>query len=182
MPRYFAFLRAINVGGHHQVKMAHLKKLFESLGFDNVETFIASGNVIFSTPSKNVRALEKKIETKLLEELGYEVATFVRTETELREIANCQPFAESDLESAVALNIAFFGDALDEDSAKKTTALSTDIDELHVQGREIYWLCRKRQSESTISNAMFNKTIRRPSTVRGLKTIKKMADKYCGSK
>jgi uncharacterized protein (DUF1697 family) len=162
--------------------MSHLKKLFESLGFSNVETFIASGNVIFSTSSKNVRALEKKIESMLLEELGYEVATFLRTETELREIANYKPFAAADLEGAVALNIALLGDKLDEDSANKIVALRTDVDELHVQGREIYWLCRKRQSESTIPNALFNKTIRRPATVRGLNTIKMMAEKYCGSK
>src|SRR5215831_5208996 len=135
MPRYFAFLRAINLGGYHKVKMAHLKELFESLGFANVETFIAGGNVIFSTPSKNARALEKKIESRLFEELGYEVTTFVRTEAELREIANYQPFTKSDLESAVALNIAFFGDPVDEDSARKALALSTDCDELRVQGR-----------------------------------------------
>ncbi|HKA17271.1 MAG TPA: DUF1697 domain-containing protein [Blastocatellia bacterium] len=54
MPRYFAFLRAINLGGYHKVKMPYLKKLFESLGFSNVETFIASGNVIYSTPSKEL--------------------------------------------------------------------------------------------------------------------------------
>jgi uncharacterized protein (DUF1697 family) len=162
--------------------MSQLKKLFESLGFSNVETFIASGNVIFSTPSKNVRTLEKKIESKLLEELGYEVATFIRTEAELREIANYQPFSPSVLKNAVALNIAFLGSLLDDDSAKRTVALSTEIDELHVQGREIYWLCRKKQSESTISNAAFNKILRQAATVRGMNTIKKMAEKYSGSK
>ena len=46
MPRYITFLRAINVGGH-TVKMDRLREIFESLGFANVETFIASGNVVF---------------------------------------------------------------------------------------------------------------------------------------
>ena len=53
MPRYIAFLRAINVGGHNTVKMDFLRQLFESLGFSNVETFIASGNIVFETTSKN---------------------------------------------------------------------------------------------------------------------------------
>ena len=66
MSKYIAFLRAINVGGH-TVKMDVLRQLFESLGFANVETFIASGNVIFESKAGNVKALEKKIETCLQE-------------------------------------------------------------------------------------------------------------------
>src|SRR5262245_50616387 len=66
--------------------------------------------------------------------------------------------------------------------ASGNVIFSTPSKELHVQGKEIYWLCRKKQSDSTISNAVFSKTTRLPSTVRGLNTIKKMAEKYCGSK
>ncbi len=58
MPRYIALLRGVNLGGH-TVKMDRLKKLFEELGFKKVETFIASGNVIFETGSKNAAALVK---------------------------------------------------------------------------------------------------------------------------
>ena len=74
MPKYFAFLRAINVGGH-TVKMDYLRALFEALGFANVETFIASGNVIFETKSKDTNALQREIEKHLHQALGYEVAT-----------------------------------------------------------------------------------------------------------
>lgn len=69
MSRFIAFLRAINVGGH-TVKMNDLRQLFEFLGFSGVETFIASGNVVFETASRNARALERKIEKKLGEVLG----------------------------------------------------------------------------------------------------------------
>ena len=69
MPRYVAFLRAINVGGH-TVKMEDLRRLFETMGFANVETFIASGNVIFESKSKNTQAMERKIENHLRESLG----------------------------------------------------------------------------------------------------------------
>ena len=82
MPRTIAFLRAVNVGGH-TVKMDALRRHFESLGFSNVETFIASGNVIFETPFKNARTLESSIENKLRDALGYEVAAFLRTDAEL---------------------------------------------------------------------------------------------------
>jgi len=177
MSRYIAFLRAINVGGHN-VKMEVLHQFFEALGFSEVETFIASGNVVFETAAKNTRALEKKIEQQLREALGYEVATFIRTDAELAAIAKYQPFPPAQIAAATAFNIAFLPDALDAASQKKLLALKTDIDDFHVHGREVYWLCRKKQSESTFSNAVLEKTIGRASTIRGVNTIQKMAAKY----
>ena len=180
MSRFIAFLRAINVGGH-TVKMDHLRQLFESMGFSGVETFIASGNIVFETTSRNVRTLERKIERRLQEALGYEVATFIRTDAELIEIVKYQPFPPSALRAAVALNIAFLAEPLDGESERKLMALRTDIDDFHVHGREIYWLCRRKQSESTFSNAVLEKTLGRPTTLRGANTITKIAVKYCSS-
>ena len=177
MPRYLAFLRAINVGGH-TVKMDVLRQLFEALDFSNVETFIASGNIVFETPATSARTLEKKIEEQLRAALGYEVATFLRTDVELAAIARYQPFPPTLLKTAQALNIAFLADALDAASQRRLLALKTDIDDFRVHGREVYWLCRMRQSESTFSNAVLEKTIGQASTIRGVKTIQKMAAKY----
>jgi uncharacterized protein (DUF1697 family) len=181
MPRYIAFLRAVNVGGH-TVKMDFLRRLFESLGFSNVETFIASGNVVFENPSKNAQLLERKIANGLREALGYEVATFIRTDAELAAVANYKPFSQSDLDEAVALNIAFLADGLDDKSSQKLMALRTEIDDFHVHGREVYWLCRKRQSDSKITNAVLEKALGQRATLRGVNTVKKMAAKYSESR
>jgi uncharacterized protein (DUF1697 family) len=179
MNLYFAFLRAINVGGH-VVKMDRLRQIFESLGFSDVETFIASGNGNFKTKSGNARNLERRIENALREALGYDVATFIRTADELVDIATYQAFTQSDLADVQSLNIMFLGEAMDDESRRRTVALKTDIDLLHVHGREVYWLCRKRQSDSSISNAAFQKALGGISTtVRGLNTVRKMAAKYC---
>ena len=96
MPRYIAFLRAINVGGHN-VKMAQLRTLFEELEYTNVETFIASGNVIFDTPASNVQQIEQQIERHLQPALGYPVATFIRSDAELAAVASYQPFTPVEL-------------------------------------------------------------------------------------
>ena len=82
MPRLIALLRAINVGGH-TVRMSVLREVFEGLGYTGVETFIASGNVIFETRERNTSAIEEKIEGGLKNALGYEAATFIRTPAEL---------------------------------------------------------------------------------------------------
>jgi uncharacterized protein (DUF1697 family) len=175
--RYIAFLRAINVGGH-TVKMDVLRRMFESLGFSNVETFIASGNVIFETPSKDNKMLEGRIGKKLKEALGYEIAAFIRTDAEVAAIASYKPFRKSELDAAAALNVAFLADALDRESTNKLMTLKTDIDDFHVHEREIYWLCLKKQSESTFSNVLLEKTLGRQSTLRGINTVRKMAEKY----
>ncbi|MCX6027691.1 MAG: DUF1697 domain-containing protein [Chloroflexi bacterium] len=211
MPRSIAFLRAINVGGH-TVKMDRLRQIFESLGFSNVETFIASGNVVFETTAQDTAApqtgrgctqmdadreenpcssalirgsassaLEARIAAGLQAALGYEVATFIRTEAELARIAAYRPFPQADLDAAKALNIAFLADPLDAESVQKLMALKTAIDDFVTHEREIYWLCRKKQSESTFSNAIFEKTLGRQATLRGANTVQKMAAKYAPS-
>ncbi|HWT04028.1 MAG TPA: DUF1697 domain-containing protein [Pyrinomonadaceae bacterium] len=177
MPRYIAFLRAINVGGRN-VKMDFLRGLFESLGFSNVEAFIASGNIVFDTASKSPQTLERKIEDRLREALGYEVATFIRTGAELAAVAAYEPFSQSDLDAAAALNIAFLAAGPDDESEQKLMALRTNVDDFHVHGREIYWLCRMKQSESRISNALIERTLGRKTTLRGANTVRRMAAKY----
>lgn len=173
MPKYIAFLRAINVGGHN-VKMTELKALFESLGFSNVETFIASGNVIFETSAKDTAKLKKKIESLLKESLGYEVFTFLRTPDEVAAVAKYKAFKVK----GEALNIAFIAEPLDKESIQKLMTLKNEIDDFHVHGREVYWLCQIRQSESKFSNLLLEKTIGRRATFRGINTIQKMAEKY----
>ena len=177
MTKYIAFLRAINVGGH-TVKMDHLRQLFESLDLTNVETFIASGNVIFESKTANSKSLEKKIEKKLHEELGYETTTFIRTNTEVAEIEKYKPFPQSQLNAAGALNIGFLADPLDDAAKRNLMSLRTAVDDFHIHGREIYWLCKKKQSESKVSNAAIEKALKVKSTLRGVNTIKKLAEKY----
>ena len=177
MPRYIAFLRAINVGGH-TVKMDRLRQIFDSLGFSNVETFLASGNVVFETTAQDTAALETRITAGLRAALGYEVATFLRTPAELARIATHQAFPQSDLDAAQALNIAFLAAPLDAEAVRKLMALKTAIDDFATHEREIRWLCLKMQSESTFSIAVLEKTLARKATLRGANTVQKMAVKY----
>lgn|SRR5574341_394750 len=179
MTQYIAFLRAINVGGH-TVKMDRLRQLFEEMGFEEVETFIASGNVVFEADGDDLRALERQIEDGLREALGYEVATFIRTEAELAAIAEHRAFPQAALDAAEAFNVAFLAEPPDGESVGRLMALRTDIDDFAVNGREVYWLCRKKQSESTFSNAVLEKTLGQKPTLRGISTVRKMAAKYAG--
>lgn len=177
MPRYFAFLRAINVGGH-VVRMEALRDLFTGLGFSGVESFINSGNVIFECKSTNTVDLEKRIAKHLESNLGYPVPTFLRNDAELAGISACQPFEEAALRTAVTFCVGFLAQPLTVPQRETLMSLQTDFDSFHVDGREIYWLSQKKQSESTITNVFLERKLKVPFTFRGMNTVAKLALKY----
>jgi uncharacterized protein (DUF1697 family) len=207
--RYIAFLRAINVGGHI-VKMDRLRSLFEALGFSNVATFIASGNVIFDVPGVDARAanaqapdapdalapdalapdalapdaqaLERRIERALREALGYVVATFLRTPAELAAVARHRAFPSVDVAAeAHALYIGFLPAPPAPAAAEALLRLRTDADDLHVHGRELYWLCRTRMGESPLTGARLEKALGMPATLRNATTVERLVAKYAAS-
>ena len=176
MPRYVAFLRAINVGGRN-VTMKDLRSHFEALGFSAVETFIASGNVIFEAASRNAAVLERKIAKHLRASLGYEVATFVRSDSEVAEIARSRPFGAMKTAAAPTLVVGLLPKTLNAEETRLLAAFRSPIDDFKALGREVYWLCLKKQSESDFSNNVFEKSLKVKTTFRGIKTLQKLAAK-----
>lgn len=182
MTRYIAFLRAINVGGGRTVKMEPLREVFRALGFSEVASFLASGNIVFETTAANTRTLERTIEERLRNVLGYEVAAFVRTDSELADIASYAPFRESETDTAGEVNVIFLADPMNGKTKRKVMELRTDTDAFRVRGREIYWLRRKKRGGSPFSTVPLDRALGRPFTIRGMKTVKKMAAKYASAK
>ena len=182
MFRFIAFLRAINVGGGRTVKMQSLRQVFESLGFSKVATFIASGNVVFETTTRETKALERKIERALKEALGYEVCTFVRREAELVKIAAYRPFTQSKFDDNWHSNIIFLADNLNEKLKQDVNALGTNTDAFEVHRWEIYWMRRRKQNGALFSTVPLEKILGPAFTVRGANTIKRIVSKYCSSK
>ena len=174
--KYVAFLRAINVGGH-VVKMEMLRTHFEALGLSRVETFIASGNVIFASRAK-LESLQARIEHHLHASLGYEVATFIRTLAEVHAVARYRPFDANAMKSAGALCVGFLEKPLTSEQCEALVRMKTGIDDFHVHGREVYWLCINKQSESTFSNAKFERVLKVRVTFRGVNTVAKLAAKF----
>ena len=177
MIRYIAFLRAINVGGH-TVKMDRLRALVAELGFAKVETFIASGNVIFETDTSDTCTLEKAMERHLQQSLGYPVATFIRSPAEVAAAARFESFASEPSSPAHVQYIAFLPTQPGDAAAEKVMSYRSAIDEFHVHGREVYWLCRTSMHESRFSAALLEKILGMPATLRNVTTVRKLAAKY----
>jgi uncharacterized protein (DUF1697 family) len=174
MPKYIAFLRAINVGGH-TVKMDHLSKLFDALGFANVETFIASGNVIFETTAKNPTVLEKKIKEHLEKSLGYEVDTFLRTVQEVTEIEKHSPFTAKKKEDSVY--VAFLHEAPNAATTSALMALRNKANDFAILEHEVYWLRLNKEDPLFLKNPL-EKVIKLSATMRNMTTINKLVRKY----
>lgn len=174
MPKYIAFLRAINVGGH-TVKMDQLSKLFEALGFSNVETFIASGNVIFETTAKNATTLEKKIAEHLENSLGYEVDTFIRTLQEVGKIEKRSPFTVKGKEDSVY--VAFLHESPNAAATSALMALKNKANDFATLEREVYWLRLNKEDPLFLKNPL-EKVLKLSATLRNMTTIKKLFEKY----
>ena len=156
--------------------MSVLRQAFESLGFSGVATLLGSGNVVFETRAKVVRTLEKRIERRLQQALGYNVPVFIRTHAELKEIAALEPFESSEIHGA-DVNIILLADNLDENSKAKLVALRTGTDGFLVDGREIYWWRRKKPGTSLFSTVPLGNVLRLPFTIRSTNTIRKLVGK-----
>jgi len=176
MPRFIAFLRALNVGGHGVVKMDALKRHFEKLAFTDVETFIASGNVVFS--SKGVKSLDRKIAAALERELSYPVATFVRTIAEVAGLAAHRPFAEKDVTRFPTFLVGFLSKELDAAGVERLSALESPEDRFHLRGRDFWWLSKHHQARPAITGRQLEKALGQPTTLRNVNTIRRMAERY----
>ena len=175
MPRVVAFLRGINVGGH-RVRMEILRDAFVELGFSDVRTFIASGNVTFNATRASPAALERRIETHLAQTLGYAVPTFLRSSAEVADVVGHPAFSAEEVAAAHAVHVMFLREALTDDAVRAVATLDTSSDAFHAHGREIYWLCRSRLSETLVPASAFARVLgKQTTTMRNMTMLKKLA-------
>jgi len=150
VPRYAAFLRGMNVGGH-RITNVELSTAVEAVGLQEVATFRASGNVIFSSPRRSTERLASDIETGLLETLGYAVPTFLRSGEEIRAIVARRPFsAAAGRVLKGKAQVAFLSAAPGARERQAVLALAGKRDALALEGCELHWLPVGPMSESEL--------------------------------
>jgi uncharacterized protein (DUF1697 family) len=171
MPLYVAFLRAINVGSR-RVSMERLRRPLADLGYDEVSTFIASGNVIFRTPERAPVA-ERAVEDALCAALGFEVVAFVRPASTLGRVVEDQPFdGDGDL-----VHVGFLKKAVSAPARRALDALKTEHDTVVAAGKQVYWRAGAGLGRAAISGASIEKALGQPTTFRSLKMLKRLGAK-----
>jgi uncharacterized protein (DUF1697 family) len=165
--RHVAFLGGINVGGH-RVTMDRLRDEVTRLGFRDVSTFIASGNVMFNAPPRpdHDDHLAQGLETAL----GWPVPTFVRTAAELTAAVDMQPFGEVPTGHTYAIVFCRT------EPSPEVESLSTEHERFEVHGAEVHWLIDGGLMSSAIGLQRLPKVLGQPCTTRNTNSLCKLAD------
>jgi uncharacterized protein (DUF1697 family) len=175
MATFIALLRGINVGGKTLIKMPELKSLLASMGFDDVTTYIQSGNVVFSSSSGDGQALAAAIEERIAETFGLRPTVLIRTPMELTEIADGNPFLgrETDLSK---LHVVFLSGPPAAASVEELDPKRSPPDEFSVRGREIYLHLPNGMGRSKLTVDYFEKRLGVRATARNWKTLNKLIE------
>lgn len=179
MAVYIALLRGINVGGKNIIKMAELKRVFESIGLYEVKTYIQSGNVLFKS-NEAEEFLCNKIEHEIEVVFGISVKIILRTAKELEQIILSCPFSKDEITEAETLSkVESLYVALLKHNPLKEKIESIDVyrsesDKYHISGREVYLLFQNSIRNSKLASNLHKLDVL--TTVRNWKTLSKLAE------
>lgn len=173
MTTWVAFLRAINVTGRF-VKMSELAAAFHAAGHTDARTYINSGNVVFTSAARSADRLQLALEAALEPRLGFRSEAFLRTAAQVQAIAARAHALRERTGAGGEVNVCFLPAPPAAGQVAAVHALRSAVDDFEVDGREVYWLCLTRQSDSKFSNAVLERrlglrsTLRRASVLQGL--------------
>ena len=170
MSTVVALLRGVNVGGHKKLRMSDLKSVCETIGLQNVQTYLQSGNVVFRGGRGSLPAIARRIETALQERAGVEARVILRTAADLRHVVAGNPFSIA--RDPSRLLVAFLdGELSHEAQAALQKAAEAGGEELHFAGREIYIYFPEGAGTSKLMNAMTEKKLGVAATTRNWNSV-----------
>jgi uncharacterized protein (DUF1697 family) len=176
MTTYVALLRGINVGGRAKVAMPALRELFEALGHEGVQTYIASGNVVFrSAGRRSPTAIVTELEERIAADLGVPAKVLLRTAAELAKVVAANPYADAPPKSVYATFLAAKPTAAKAEAAAAAVPAG-ETATFHLAGREVYLHLTAGYSDTKLNNAFFEKHLGAHATTRGWPTVLKLLD------
>ena len=173
---YISLLRGINVSGQKKIIMKDLKALYESLGFENVVTYIQSGNVIFES-KLDEDVLMEKIESAIIKEYGFDVPVQVRRASEFENIIEACPFAELDLvEEGTRVMVTFLASLPSSEYVEKLMTYVKEPECLVFMDRVVYLHCPHGYGKTKFSNVFIENKLKVKATTRNWKSVCKLWD------
>jgi uncharacterized protein (DUF1697 family) len=173
--RSIALLRAVNVAGHNQVRMAGLCQMATELGLEDVRPVLQSGNLVFSGAGRKSEELERLLEDACQRRFGIATSFFVRTAAEWTDIGAGNPFVQQAASDPGHLVVMFLKRAPDRArvSALARAILGSEL--VSVRGRHAYIVYPDGIGRSRVSNAWLEKELGSPGTGRNWNTFQKLA-------
>ena len=171
---YISILRGINVGGHKKIKMADLKALYLELGFNDVTTYIQSGNVVFKSADTDIAYLIQTIENSILKQYGFEVPVIIRTADAWKNIVQNYPFDVNVLDNLTTVLVTLLSTKPTEDSVQILMAYVNNPDHLIIQDKNIYLYTPNGYGKTKLSNNFIEKKLGVKATTRNWKSMLKL--------
>ena len=175
METYIALLRGINVSGQKMIKMTDLTVLLSELDFQNIRTYIQSGNLVFEYPETDQKELARLIESKILHQYKFDVPVVIRHKSDLLKIQECNPFLKRN-ENIDKLHVTFIDDEPSTDLIEKAKQTDSGSDEFEVIGRKVFVLCPDGYGNTKLNNTFFEKKFKTKATTRNWKTVVKLGE------
>ncbi|MDA3928987.1 MAG: DUF1697 domain-containing protein [Prolixibacteraceae bacterium] len=176
MITYISLLRGINVAGQRKIQMADLKESYLRCGFENVTTYVQSGNVIFMADKTSPDELIKIIESAIFLDFNYDVPVQVVTVLGLKKIFARNPFLKKGVTDITKLHVTFLEKEPDEELMKEIEVDPTSDDEFIRDGSTIYLHCPNGYGKSKLSNTFFETQLKVKATTRNWKSITKLVE------
>jgi uncharacterized protein (DUF1697 family) len=180
MPRYVALLRGINVGGKNKLPMSAARDLFQAADCTDVETYIQSGNVVFSASAAAMERVPSRFTAAVERTFGFRVPMVIRSSTQLRKVAAGNPFAKTRCDPA-SLYVMFLLDKPARALIDQLDPRRSPGDDMHVAGSEIYLQLRTGAAKTKLTNAYFDSTLATVSTSRNWRTVLALCQMTAGA-
>ena len=175
VPRYVALLRSVNIGGYGRINMNDLRASFEKLGSADVITYIQTGNVLFSTPSKSEPKIVGAIEERLDEDFGESPAVILRNVPELLRIGKASPYARSGANPS-RHHVTFLATPPTAAILAAFELPPSGKDELVIDGREVYVHTPNGYAETKYTGTFLERRLGVVSTTRNWNTVTKLCE------
>jgi uncharacterized protein (DUF1697 family) len=174
MTRHVALLRAVNLPGHNKVGMADLRQLLGGLGFQDVQSLLQSGNLVFGSEGRTAAQLEALLESEAKARLGLETDFMVRTPSDWRAVIAGNPFPEEAERDPGHLVVMFLKDEPDRKDVAALQEAITGREVVRAKGRHAYLVYPDGIGRSRLTNVLIEKKLRTRGTGRNWNTVLKL--------
>lgn len=173
MNKYIALLRGINVSGQKKIKMTELKDLFDELGFKDTETYIQSGNVVFSESEPEVSKIEKRISAVIKKKFKFDVQVIVVSPEKISNIIKKNPFIKKKIDTD-KLYVVFLSEEPLVENIKKLNVMDYSPEEFSINRKIIYLYVPNGYGKAKLNNNFFESKLKVTGSTRNWKTILKL--------
>ena len=169
-------LRGINVGGNRRIKMDALRQSFEALGFEQVKTFIQSGNAVYKSQKTSATMLSNKIEKRLFQDFGFSVRVISRTVDEMTETIENNPFVATSGLDREKFHVMFLSASQTPLAVTNLNAIASPPDQFRCIGKDIYLYLPNGAGESKFMKSPLDRLLSVVTTTRNWRSVNSLLE------